>query len=88
MQTGTHDLPEDPTWEEVESLLQQARALDALTTEVRQEAFVALDRYHAFHPEPQPVVDSWRSRVTMKREALNHLDDWIVAPRASPMRAR
>ena len=79
--TGAHDFPEEHSWEEVESLLQQARSLVTLPMQVSQEAFVALNRYHAFHPELHPDVDSWRSRVAMKREAMEHLDDWIMARR-------
>ena len=87
-QTGPSDLPEDPSWEEVESLLQQVKSLDLLYHEVRQDAFVALDRYHAFHPEPNPVVDRWRTRVAMKREEMEHLDDWLVARRERIRRER
>ena len=77
MQTGAHDLPQDSSWEEVKGLLQQAKSLDVLSLDVRKEAFVALDRYHAFHQESNLDVDRWRTRVAMKREEMDHLDNWL-----------
>ena len=80
-QTGQPELPEDPTWEEVECLLAQARALDANTAELRGAAFEALDRYRTFHSEPNPVVDAWRRRVELKRRELDHLGEWLAQRR-------
>ena len=80
-QTGHPELPEDPTWDEVECLLAQARALDVNAAERRGPAFEALDRYRAFHPEPNPVVDAWRRRVELKRGELDHLSEWLAERR-------
>ena len=80
-QTGHPELPEDPTWQEVECLLAQARALDANAAKLRGAAFKALDRYRAFHPEPKSVVDAWRRRVELKRGELDHLGEWLAERR-------
>ena len=87
-QTGFTDLPDDPSWEEVEGLLQQAKDFGNLAIEVREKAFAALDRLHTLHPEANPAVTSWRKRVAMKREAVAHMDDWLVQRRQRLQRER
>ena len=57
-------------------------------TQTLSQAFAALDRYHTLHPEPNPAVTSWRTRVAMKREAVAHMDDWLVERRQRLQRER
>ena len=75
-QTGPAALSEDPSWEEIDGLLHETKALDVLAEEVEAETFAALDRYCAFHPEDDPEVKRWRSRVACKRDELAHLREW------------
>ena len=61
-------------------------ALDANAAELRGAAFVALDRYRAFHPEPNPVVDAWRRRVELKR-GENLREERVESERAARVQA-
>ena len=87
-QTGLSDLPARPTWPEVEALLQQAKDLDTLSLAVQAEGFAAFDDYLARHPDPNPILDSWRSRVAMKRELDAHVEEWVVERRRRLQRER
>ena len=80
-QTGLSEVAADPTWEEVRSLLIQVRSLDSGARTMRDGAFEALERYSAFHPEPNAAVDVWRRRVAAKLEEVAHLEQWLAERR-------
>ena len=67
------DDPVLPTWEELRTGLERARALDQTANRVRAEAFEALKRYAVTTAEPHPEAAYWRKLATAKAEEAGGL---------------
>ena len=68
VQAGPEPIPANPSWEELESGLMEARAMDYVARQRRAETFEVFDRYISTCVRPHASAVYWQRLIAAERE--------------------